>query len=150
MQLSAHFSLEELTLSNTAIRAGVDNTPPAKVVLCLIHLASVLEVVRQIVNGKPIHINSGYRSLRLNQMIGGSKSSAHVLGLAADIICPEFGTPLELCTALSKEADPLNYDQIIHEYKSWCHIGLAKEGEKARQELLTIKSDGKGYRMGIE
>ena len=82
--LSAHFSLEELTASEVAARAGIDNTPSAEVVRNLARLAEGLELVRVALGNKPVHVTSGYRSARLNQMVGGSKNSMHIQGLAAD------------------------------------------------------------------
>src|SRR5438093_11543543 len=91
MMLSEHFSLEELTESEVAARAGIDNTPSAETMRNLLRLAAGLELVRAALGNNPIHVTSGYRSPRLNQMVGGAKNSMHTQGLAADILCPAFG-----------------------------------------------------------
>jgi len=83
MKLTPNFSLEELTFSQVASRRGVDNTPSAKVKDNLERLALFLEQVRKVVN-KPISISSGYRSKEVNESVGGSKTSQHCEGCAAD------------------------------------------------------------------
>ena len=142
MNLSTHFSFEELTLSDTAVRAGIDNTPPGQLMPNLVRLAAGLELVRAALGNKPIHVSSGFRSARLNQMLGGSKHSMHTRGLAADILCPQFGTPLEVCEQIARSG--LAFDQVIHEFGRWCHVGFAEEGQERRNELLTIRSAASG------
>lgn len=117
-QLSEHFSLEELTA--TAHR-GIDNTAPAAVIAPLKTLAAALEKVRAAL-GHPIHITSGYRSPALNKAVGGAKNSAHMLGWAADFICPAYGPPLGVCQAISSMGMP--YDQIIYEMGVWTHLSV--------------------------
>jgi len=145
MQLSQHFSLEVLTASDTAARAGIDNTPDAIALANLKRLAVALESVRGLLNSQPIHINSGYRSVDLNRKVGGQKMSAHLSGLAADLICPSFGTPVEICRAI-RDSD-IQFDQVIHEFGSWCHFAIAHDGLRGRMDCLTIDSDG--TRMGL-
>ncbi|HXA97573.1 MAG TPA: D-Ala-D-Ala carboxypeptidase family metallohydrolase [Candidatus Dormibacteraeota bacterium] len=94
MQLTEHFSLEELIASEVAARSGIDNTPSATIVSNLRVLAQGLERVRAAFGGKPIHVNSGYRCAALNAAIGGAGNSLHMQGLAADIVCPQVGEPL--------------------------------------------------------
>ena len=147
MNLSTHFSFEELTLSDTAVRAGIDNTPPGQLMPNLVRLAAGLELVRAALGNKPIHVTSGFRSARLNQMLGGSKHSMHTRGLAADILCPQFGTPLEVCEQIARSG--LAFDQVIHEFGRWCHVGFAEEGQARRNELLTIRSAASGYELGL-
>jgi len=60
----------------------------------------------------------------------------HTLGLAADILCPAFGAPLEVCRAIARSG--ILIDQLIHEFGKWCHVGFAPDGQAARNELLTI------------
>ena len=146
MTLSAHFSLEEITASEVATRAGIENAPPAEVIRNLLRLAEGLELVRAAL-GNPIHVTSGYRSTRLNQLIGGAKNSLHIQGLAADILSPNFGPPLEVCRALAKSG--IQTDQIIHEFGRWCHVAFAPPGQPARKELLTIASIATGYELGL-
>ena len=146
MQLSEHFSLEELIASEVAARKNIDNTPPVAILANLRVLAAGLEQIRQVL-AKPVRVNSGYRSRKLNSAIGGAKNSMHVQGLAADILCPQFGTPLEVCRAI-KEAGIVT-DQLIHEFGQWTHVAFAAPGKQARNQLLTIASSEEGYQPGL-
>jgi hypothetical protein len=140
MQLSEHFSLEELTFSDTAARHGIDNVPTDDETLNnLTRLAKELENVRQLL-GFPIHINSAFRSLSVNALVGSKPTSYHTKGLAADIVCPQFGTPKDIVQKII-DSD-IEYDQIIWEFNSWCHIGFAQEGQEPRKQKLTINKDG--------
>jgi hypothetical protein len=147
MQLSERFSLEEFVASETAVRRDIDNTPPPEILAHLRMLAAGLEKVRLVLNGKPIHVNSGYRCPRLNSVIGGAQTSAHMKGLAADILCPQFGSPLEVCKAIATAG--MQVDQVIHEYGHWCHVAFPAPGEHARAQTLTIASHHTGYRSGL-
>lgn len=147
MQLSPHFSLEELVASETAARTGIDNTPPDALMPNLRALAEGLELVRAALGNRPIHINSGYRCEALNTRVGGAARSRHVFGLAADIICPSFGTPLQVCRAIV--AAGVKPDQVIHEFGKWCHVSFAAPGAAPRGELLTIASAATGYVAGL-
>jgi len=144
-QLTPHFTLEELCLSETAVRAGIDNTPPADVVANLLRLARMLEKVRALLK-RPIHITSGFRCPELNARIGGSKTSAHLEGRAADFICPAFGTPYVVAKKIA--AARLGYDQMIHEYGRWVHIAVPRANERADRELLSIFEAGR-YLPGL-
>ena len=132
MNLSPHFTLEEMIQSPIGLRHGIDNMPEKEQLDNLYNLALRLEDVRKIL-GTPIHINSGFRCTELNKLIGGVPHSAHVDGNAADIIAPEFGTPLEIIRLLQHNAG-LRYDQLIYEYRAWVHISFDK---RLRQEVLT-------------
>jgi hypothetical protein len=147
MQLSEHFSLEELVASESAARLGIDNTPPAEIVLNVKVLAQGLERVRAALGGKPIHVNSGYRCPALNTAIKGAGNSMHMQGLAADILCPQLGPPLDVCRAIV--AAGIETDQVIHEFGRWCHVAFAAPGTQARQDLLTIATAAEGFRPGL-
>ena len=147
MQLTEHFSLEELIASEVAARSGIDNTPPGDLMANLHALAEGLERVRAALAGKPIHVNSGYRCAPLNTAIGGAGNSTHMRGLAADILCPQFGPPLAVCRTIV--AAGIETDQIIHEFGGWCHVAFAAPGTQARRELLTITSAAQGYQRGL-
>ena len=144
MQLTAHFNLDELTFSQTAVRSGIDNTPSEAVVENLKVLANGLEQVRALL-GYPLHVNSGYRCPDLNVAIGGAKQSAHVEGWAADFICPQYGKPLEICKTIA--ASQIEFDKMIQE-GTWVHISFAPS---KRRECLTAQfKDGKAsYTQGI-
>lgn len=135
--LSAHFSLEELTHSDTAIRRGIDQTASPAVLKALYRTASQMELVRTLLGGKPIRINSGYRSPSLNQAVGGAPNSAHLAGNAVDFICPDFGTPKEIVQLLAG-CPILTFDQIIQE-GTWVHISF---DPAARREVLTAHFAG--------
>jgi zinc D-Ala-D-Ala carboxypeptidase len=149
MKLSAHFSLDELIASETALRRGIDNTPNASVIANLKRLAEMLEKVRAVL-GQPMHISSGYRSPMLNAAVGGANNppSAHIKGLAADFVCPSYGKPLAICRHL--ESAGILFDQIIEE-GTWVHFSIAEEGKKPRREVLTARfKDGKvSYSKGL-
>jgi zinc D-Ala-D-Ala carboxypeptidase len=137
--LSPHFSVEELTATQHRF---IDNVPDEAVLGNLKLVADTLEQIRATL-GKPMIISSGYRSLALNRQIGSKDTSAHVLGLAADFISPEFGNPYEVFQKVRSSG--LVYDQIILEKlggKEWVHIGLKPQGEKPRQQALLIDASG--------
>lgn len=133
-QLSSHFSLEEFVTSQTAARMGRTIEPTEADIRNLTRLCvTVLEPLR-IDLRLPIHITSGLRPSWLNQAIGGSTSSAHVDGRAADIQVPGM-TPLEVCQRVMALGLPV--DQVIHEFGSWCHVGIASLDSKPRNMALT-------------
>ena len=146
MQLTTHFTLEELIASQNASRLGIDNYPGVAQIQNLKYLAESLELVRDLL-GHPIHVSSGFRSVELNAnpAVGGQKTSAHMDGLAADIECHAFGTPLEICRAIA--ASEIPFDQIIREFDSWCHFAIPHKGLIGRRDLLTI--DKAGTRQGL-
>src|SRR5437016_5503953 len=123
LQLSEHFSLEELSFSELALRQGFDNVVPKGLEVNLVELAqTLLEPARGLL-GVPLHINSGYRSSEVNAAIGGSVNSAHMEGRAADFV-PIGKDVLEAFHDLRVTED-LPYDQLIFECGSWIHIAVA-------------------------
>lgn len=144
MNISAHFTLEEAIHSDVAIRLGINNEPPADILPNIIKQAAYMEQVRTLL-GAPIIINSWYRSPELNKKIGGSKSSAHMKGLACDFVSP-FGSPLKVAKHLLR-AGLTGFDQLIYE-GTWIHLGLA---DKPRGQVMTAKfTNGKpDYFLGI-
>jgi len=145
MQLSEHFTLEELTDSYTAVRKGVDNTAPTSVIGNLKRLADVLEQIREVV-GVSIIVNCGYRCNALNRIVGGAVNSAHVRGLAADIVAKGM-TAKELAVVIEKMKIP-EMDQLIYE-GTWVHVGLT-EGAARGQVLTATFPNGKAhYEFGI-
>ena len=135
MNLTDHFTLEELTASQTASRRGLDNTPPSDILPHLIVLAQGLERVRALL-GKPMLVSSGYRAPAVNEAVGGSSHSAHCLGYAADFICPAFGTPRDVAVAVRDSGIP--FDQIIME-GTWVHLSF---DPKMRRQALTAHFGG--------
>jgi hypothetical protein len=144
-KLSEHFTLEELVFSQTASRRGIDNEPPAEIVVNLRRLAVVLEEVRALLDA-PVLVSSGYRSVALNRAVGGAKNSAHVRGLAVDFTAPVAGTVLQVARRVA--GSRIAYQQVIHEYGAWVHLGLAPEGSSAGREQLSIFA-GTGYLDGL-
>lgn len=144
--LTPHFSLTELTASQTAARRGIDNTPNAEHRRNLKRLAQTLEQVRSLLGNRAVLVSSGYRGPALNTAIGGSRTSAHMSGLAADFTVPGFGTVFQTARAIA--ASDIVYDQLIHEYGSWVHLGLAADGATPRRQNLSIFT-GTGYLNGI-
>jgi hypothetical protein len=135
-RLTPNFYLHELTASQAAERFGLDNTPGPAVLENLRILAARLEQVRAALGHPRILVSSGYRSPAVNARVGGSKASAHLKGLAADFIAPDFGTPLQVCHALVHPRVSLVFDQLIYE-GTWVHLGLPAPGKPARQQVLT-------------
>lgn len=146
MNLSEHFTLEEFLVSQEGTRHGIINTPSASALVNLGRLAESLELCR-IILGHPIHINSGYRNPTLNRLVGGAHDSAHMYGMAADIICPKFGNALEVCRAIAGHG--IDFDQIIFEFGAWCHFAIGDAGASPRKELLTIRNKKEGYVKGL-
>lgn len=144
MKLAPHFTYAEFVFSQTAIRHGIANTPDEQALKNLHHTAAQMEKVRELL-GAPIFISSGYRSPELNAAIGGSKTSQHMSGEAADFVSP-FGSPLEICRALVDAGAhrDIVFDQLIYE-GTWVHISFLRQ---PRGEILTWKP-GEGYSQGI-
>ena len=135
--LTQNFHISEFVESQTAARQGIDNTPDEATVGRIFVTALGMEAVRSYLGGKPILISSGYRSPALNEAVGGSKTSDHMLGQACDFTCPSFGTPAQIVTALI-ESD-IQWDQCILEFSRWVHISFSSRN---RRQALVIDSTG--------
>ena len=92
-------------------------------------------------------IKRGYRSPALNAVIGGSRNSDHMRGLAADFICPGFGVPYAACKAI--EHSDLEFKQLIHEFGAWVHVAFGATPDEQWRDLRTICSKSSGYVKGI-
>jgi hypothetical protein len=143
MQLSNHFSLEELVRSDIASRKGLDNTPTPEIIANLTELALGLEKVRELL-GHPIYVSSGYRGPKVNSAVGGSKNSAHMRGYAADFTSPGFGTPQDICHAIMDST--IDYDQLIFE-GTWVHF--SNDPQMRRMNLTAHFGNGVTYTNGI-
>jgi len=153
MNLSANFSLKELTKSDTATRLGIDNTPDEETIDNLKTLCDkVLQPVRDHF-GKSVTVNSAYRSPESNAAVGGSKTSDHCKGQAADIEIE--GIPnAELAQWIM---DNLEYSQLILEFytrgipdSGWVHVSYDPNNLK-KQELTAVKVAGKTqYLNGLQ
>ena len=137
MNLSPHFTLGEFTRSQTAVRRGIDNTPPPEVIESLTLLCVyVLEPIRAALG--PVSISSGYRSVTLNRAIGGASGSQHTKGEAADISVEGMDTEV-LYTAI--KSSPVPFDQLIQEFGQWVHISYS--ANTRRQCLRAVKEGSK-------
>jgi len=139
MKLTPNFTLEELTQSEMAERKGLDNTPNEEVKANLVRLARFLEEIRRVL-GRPIMVNSAYRSPEVNTAIGSKPTSQHCIGCAADIKVPGL-TPDNIVKEILKTN--LEYDQLIREFDSWVHISIPnKFADKPRKQVLIIDKAG--------
>lgn len=144
-KLSRNFFLSELLASSVAVRLGIPNTPTASDLGNIRNfLAPGLQSVRDLLD-VPMVVSSGYRGQALNAAVGGSKTSQHMVGLAADFTAPGFGTPLQVCRAIV--AAGLAFDQIIME-GAWVHISFSA---KPRRQVLTARfgPGGATYSHGL-
>ena len=139
-QVTPHFTLEELTASETAERNGWDNNPNGYERDNLARLADLLEQVKVVLGGKPIMINSAFRSKQVNDAVGSKDTSQHRTGCAADIRVPGM-TPDQVVKAVI--ASGIGYDQIIHEFDRWTHISIPSTVDTApRKQALIIDKAG--------
>ncbi|MSQ71021.1 MAG: peptidase M15 [Betaproteobacteria bacterium] len=143
MQLTQSFSLQTLIYSETAARRGIDNSPGEDVIPNLKRLAEGLEQVQSLL-GHPIEISSAYRCPELNAAVGGAQMSQHTQGLAADIVCPQFGGPIEIGRAIM--ASNIVFDQCINEWGRWVHISFSPT---PRGRVLSIYDSKDGYLEGL-
>ena len=139
MNLSPHFTLQELTHSDVAVRYDWENNPDANEINNLTRLADLLEQVRTLL-GKPIMINSAYRCKQVNDAVGSKDSSQHRIGCAADIRVPDM-TPDQVVKAVIESG--IGYDQIIREFDRWTHISVPNNaGDNPRRQSLIIDKAG--------
>ena len=137
MKLSANFELEEFLRSQTAARQNIDMMPSKEVIWNLTDLCeSILQPLRDSLG--PIVISSGYRPIQLNKAIGGSKTSVHIDGRAADFRVLGM-SPYDVCVYIRDEK--LSYDQNIHEFGQWTHVGIAQD--LRGEDLTAYKSGGR-------
>jgi uncharacterized protein YcbK (DUF882 family) len=140
MNLTPHFTLDELTASETAARNDWDNTPNEAELANLKRLADFLEQVKVVLNGKPIMINSAFRSKKVNDAVGSRDTSQHRIGCAADIRVPGM-TPDQVVKAVI--ASGIGYDQVIREFDRWTHISVPNSVDTSpRKQALIIDKAG--------
>ena len=141
MNLSEHFTFEELTITD---HRQFDNTPNASEMTNLMRLAGFLEQVKEVLSGKPIMVNSAFRSEAVNNAVGSRNTSQHRIGCAADIRVPGM-TPDEVVKAVI--ASGIGYDQLIREFDRWTHISIpnTKDMTPRRQALIIDKSGTRQY-----
>jgi len=144
MNLTPHFSLEELTASETAERNGWDNSPNDQELANLTRLADFLEQVKVVLGGKPIMISSGLRTKLVNDAVGSKDTSQHRLGCAADFKVPGM-TPDEVVKAVI--AAGIAFDQVIREFDRWTHISIPNSVDTSprKQALIIDKAGSRPY-----
>ena len=137
MNLSENFTLDELTHTD---HREFDNVPNESELANLKRLAAFLETVKSAIGGKPIIVNSAFRSKQVNDAVGSSDRSQHRLGCAADIRVPQM-TPDEVVKAII--AANLPYDQVIREFDRWTHVSIPNTADaKPRGQKLIIDKTG--------
>jgi uncharacterized protein YcbK (DUF882 family) len=140
MNLTPHFTLDELTASETAARNGWDNSPNDAELENLKRLADFLEQVKVVLGGKPVMINSAFRSKKVNDAVGSRDTSQHRIGCAADIRVPGM-TPDQVVKAVI--ASGIGYDQVIREFDRWTHISIPNSVDTSpRKQALIIDKAG--------
>jgi len=135
--MTPHFSLAELTHTD---HREFDNTPNEAELENLKRLAQFLEEVKALLGGRPVMVNSAFRSKQVNDAVGSRDSSQHRLGCAVDIRVPEL-TPDQVVQAI-KNSD-LPFDQLIREFDRWTHISIPNTPDaKPRKQALIIDKSG--------
>jgi len=137
MNLSEHFTLEELTHTD---HRELENIPNEIELANLKRLAEFLEKVKTVLGGKPIMVNSAFRSKAVNDAVGSKDTSQHRVGCAADLRVPSM-TPDEVVKAII--ASGIGYDQVIREFDRWTHISIPnKLFDSPRKQALIIDKQG--------
>ena len=131
--MTPHFTLAELTHTDHRL---LDNTPNAAELANLQRLAEFLETVKTTLGGKPVMINSAFRSKAVNDAVGSKDTSQHRQGLAADFRVPGMAPDAVVRAIIAAN---LPFDQIIREYDSWTHISIS---DKPRRQALIIDKQG--------
>ena len=147
MNLSDHFTLEELTHTD---HRELENTPNDAEFSNLQRLADFLEIVKSVLGGKPIMVNSAFRSKAVNDAVGSKDTSQHRVGCAADLRVPGM-TPDEVVKAII--ASGIGYDQVIREFSDpvkgggWTHISVPNthDGTPRKQALIIDKQGTRVY-----
>lgn len=144
--ISPYISYKEATASATAARLGIDNTPNAQQLSNMRLLASNVFTPLRTAMGRPLTVNSFFRSKRLNRAIGGSPTSQHCTGEAIDIDGSDSGVSNKKIFDYIREHLP--FDQLIWEYGTdsqplWVHVSYSSAGRNRRQVLRAYKHNGK-------
>jgi len=141
MNLTPNFTLEELTHTD---HREFDNTPNEAELANLYRLADFLEQVKVVIGGKPIIVNSAFRSAEVNRAVGSTDKSQHRRGCAADIRVPGM-TPDQVVSAIIGSGLP--YDQVIREFDRWTHVSIPNTDDTAPREMALIidKSGVRNY-----
>lgn len=158
MQLTPHFHLNEFIASDTALRLGIDNTPTPEAMIAIAQIAFALEFMREQawMHMHPVLITSGYRCPALNKAVGGTPTSSHLTGFAADIAVPAVGSSLQAAIDIEDVlADthtgvPFPFDQLIHEPgRGIVHLSVDPKHGYRRQILTQEGGPGTPLRPGL-
>ena len=141
MNLTEHFTLEELTHTD---HRELENIPNETELTNLQRLADFLEIVKSVLGGKPIMVNSAFRSKAVNDAVGSKDTSQHRVGCAADLRVPGM-TPDEVVKAII--ASGIGYEQVIREFDRWTHVSIPNNpnGTPRRQALIIDKQGTRVY-----
>ena len=145
--MTPHFTLDELTHTD---HRTLDNTPNETEQANIQRLAEFLEAVKTLLGGKPIMVNSAFRSKAVNDAVGSKDTSQHRIGCAADIRVPGM-TPDQVVRAII--ASDLNFDQVIREFSDpvkgggWTHISIPNQasGSPRKQALIIDKAGTRAF-----
>jgi zinc D-Ala-D-Ala carboxypeptidase len=145
--LTEHFSLEEVTHSETASRFGISNILPEALLPVVLLTAKRMERIRAFL-GTPISITSWYRCPELNSQLGSRLTSQHIKGEAVDFISPACGDPLVICKKIIAFPELIKFDQLILEH-TWVHISFSADPTRPdKGEVLSLIHDGQ-YAKGL-
>jgi uncharacterized protein YcbK (DUF882 family) len=141
MNLTEHFTLEELTHTD---HRTLENTPNETEQANIQRLAEFLENLKTLLGGKPIMVNSAFRSKAVNDAVGSKDTSQHRIGCAADIRVPNM-TPDQVVRAII--ASDLGFDQVIREFDRWTHISIPNQasGSPRKQALIIDKAGTRAF-----
>jgi len=141
MNLSENFTYEELTHTD---HRELENEPNETELANLKRLADFLETVKIVLGGRPIMVNSAFRSRAVNEAVGSKETSQHRKGCAADIRVPGL-TPDEVVNAII--AAGLPYDQVIREFDRWTHVSIpnTEDAEPRNMALIIDKSGTRAF-----
>ena len=144
--MTPHFSLQELTHTD---HRELENIPNETELANIQRLAEFLETVKNVLGGKPIMVNSAFRSKAVNDAVGSKDTSQHRLGCAADLRVPNM-TPDEVVKTIISSGLP--YDQVIREFATptgggWTHVSIPNEADRAprKQALIIDRTGTRGY-----
>ena len=145
--MTPHFTLEELTHTD---HRELDNTPNESEIANIQRLAEFLEQVKEVLGGKPIMVNSAFRSKAVNDAVGSKDTSQHRIGCAADIRVPAM-TPDQVVRAII--ASGIGFDQVIREFSDpvkgggWTHISIPNQasGSPRKQALIIDKAGTRAF-----
>jgi hypothetical protein len=137
MNLTPNFTLAELTATD---HREFKNEPNPTETANLKRLANLLEQVKVAIGGKPVMVNSAFRSKQVNDAVGSKDTSQHRLGCAADIRVPSMAPDAVVKAIIAAK---LPYDQLIREFDSWTHISIPNDPKgKPRGQVLIIDAQG--------